>query len=191
MTDPYKELRRAIYTNKSEFTLFRSVLVNAVIATDIVNKELGEVRKARWEKAFDRSNEEDGSSSLTVDRKATIVIECIITASDIAHTMQHWHIYRVRASSQMGHFRCFICWSHELSSCVCRNGMQGCLKKCGKPGRRVEQTRALLSFGTRVKSASLTFTVSSSTGTVDGSTSRVVFEPRIVSYMSLCFCFLH
>jgi 3'5'-cyclic nucleotide phosphodiesterase len=30
----------------------------------------------------------------TTNRKATIVIEHIIQASDIAHTMQHWHIYR-------------------------------------------------------------------------------------------------
>jgi hypothetical protein len=29
-----------------------------------------------------------------VNRKATIVIEHLIQASDVAHTMQHWHIYR-------------------------------------------------------------------------------------------------
>lgn len=28
------------------------------------------------------------------NRKATIVIEHLIQASDVAHTMQHWHIYR-------------------------------------------------------------------------------------------------
>merc|ERR1712232_465027 len=28
-----------------------------------------------------------------INRKATIVIEHIIQASDVAHTMQHWHIY--------------------------------------------------------------------------------------------------
>merc|ERR1712232_1406049 len=27
------------------------------------------------------------------DRKATIVIEHLIQASDVVHTMQHWHIY--------------------------------------------------------------------------------------------------
>ena len=30
----------------------------------------------------------------TKNRKATIVIEHIIQASDVAHTMQHWHVYR-------------------------------------------------------------------------------------------------
>jgi len=29
-----------------------------------------------------------------VNRKATIVIEHLIQASDVSHTMQHWHIYR-------------------------------------------------------------------------------------------------
>lgn len=29
-----------------------------------------------------------------MDRKATIVIEYVIQASDVAHTMQHWHIYQ-------------------------------------------------------------------------------------------------
>ena len=28
-----------------------------------------------------------------MNRKATIVIEHIIQASDVAHTMQHWHVY--------------------------------------------------------------------------------------------------
>jgi hypothetical protein len=38
----------------------------------------------------------DGStvSHTAVNRKATIVIEHLLQASDVAHTMQHWHIYR-------------------------------------------------------------------------------------------------
>ena len=28
------------------------------------------------------------------DRKATIVIELVIQASDVSHTMQHWHVYQ-------------------------------------------------------------------------------------------------
>jgi 3'5'-cyclic nucleotide phosphodiesterase len=93
MLPEFEDLRRAIYSNKREFELFRSVIVNAVVATDIVNKELGDLRKARWNKAFHGETiEEDSTTSL--DRKTTIIIECIIQASDIAHTMQHWQIYR-------------------------------------------------------------------------------------------------
>lgn len=50
-----------------------------------------ELRNARWTKAFSESAaavSESGKDA--IDRKATIVIEHIIQASDIAHTMQHW-----------------------------------------------------------------------------------------------------
>lgn len=65
------------------------------MATDIVDKELKELRNSRWEKAFqDKPIGTDEELHDDVNRKATIVIEHIIQASDIAHTMQHWHIYR-------------------------------------------------------------------------------------------------
>jgi hypothetical protein len=51
------------------------------------------LRNARWESAFSgKLSEEDATD--TTNRKATIVIEHLIQASDVAHTMQHWHIYR-------------------------------------------------------------------------------------------------
>jgi hypothetical protein len=93
MDESYEQLRAAIYCNEQEMIRFRSLIVNVVMATDIVDKELKALRDARWEKAFSESAM--GSCSKTdVDRKATIVIEHLIQASDVAHTMQHWHIYR-------------------------------------------------------------------------------------------------
>ena len=72
--------------------LNRVVLVcnsQAVLATDIADKELKVLRNARWDSAFsDQYREEDPLA--TVNRKATIVIEHLIQASDVAHTMQHW-----------------------------------------------------------------------------------------------------
>jgi hypothetical protein len=56
-----------------------------------MEKELGALRKARWEKAFNAQGNEDAGR--IADRKATIVIEHLIQASDVAHTMQHWHVY--------------------------------------------------------------------------------------------------
>lgn len=60
-----------------------------------MDKELKQLRDGRWQKAFTG----DGSTvheDATVARnhKAIIVIEHLIQASDVAHTMQHWHIYR-------------------------------------------------------------------------------------------------
>jgi 3'5'-cyclic nucleotide phosphodiesterase len=73
------------------------LIVNSVIATDIFDKEHGQFRKARWAKAFEEDSEAvsgDTSAITHLDRKATIVIEHLIQASDVSHTMQHWHVYQ-------------------------------------------------------------------------------------------------
>ena len=75
------------------------VLVNVVLATDIFDKELNDLRKTRWARAFSGTQQDE----LQNDLKATIVIEHIIQASDVAHTMQHWHIYRVSRNSVMAY----------------------------------------------------------------------------------------
>jgi len=102
LTQPkYSDLRKAIGETQQEEERFRQLVVNAVCATDIIDKDLKTARNQRWEKAFKAnpspdSSEEFGSPTHhkeKVNRKATIVIEHIMQASDIAHTMQHWHIY--------------------------------------------------------------------------------------------------
>ncbi|CAB9524999.1 Receptor-type guanylate cyclase gcy [Seminavis robusta] len=93
MQDSYEDLRRMIYCNKQELKRLRQVVVASVMATDIADKELKTKRNTRWEKAFNESCY-DADEKENTDRKATIVIEHIMQASDIAHTMQHWHIYR-------------------------------------------------------------------------------------------------
>lgn len=97
MDDKYKALRRQIYTTESEFLHFRQLMVNIVLATDIMDKDLGSLRKRRWDKTFGTGSspsllEEDPVGDET-DRKATIVLEHLIQASDVAHTMQHWSVY--------------------------------------------------------------------------------------------------
>lgn len=72
------------------------------MSTDIVDKDLKALRNARWETAFSSDAAAQGGvvdkaripNKASTDRKATIVIEHLIQASDISHTMQHWHVYR-------------------------------------------------------------------------------------------------
>jgi hypothetical protein len=95
MDEHYIDLRAAIYDGEDEMRRFRQLVVNSVMATDIMDKELKVDRNARWSKAFtEHPGEEEESPTDTVNRKATIVIEHLIQASDVSHTMQHWHIYR-------------------------------------------------------------------------------------------------
>ena len=94
MSPSYKDLRACIYSSEEELKRFRQLVVNTVMATDIADKELQALRKARWETAFSGDGSLHESPEQTEDRKATIVIEHLIQASDVSHTMQHWHIFK-------------------------------------------------------------------------------------------------
>jgi class 3 adenylate cyclase len=97
MQDKYKELRQSICLTEQDLMRFRQLLVNAVIATDIADKELQQRRKKRWDRAFhcgSELTEDTNEPGHDADRKATIVFEYIIQASDVSHTMQHWKVYK-------------------------------------------------------------------------------------------------
>mmetsp|Transcript_23869 Transcript_23869/g.39456 ORF Transcript_23869/g.39456 Transcript_23869/m.39456 type:complete len:1195 (-) Transcript_23869:99-3683(-) len=94
----FQALQAAIHSTITERGLFRQILVNTVLATDIMDESIKSRRQERWSKAFDE--EENACSTLATPntlfghRRATVVIEHIIQASDVAHTMQHWHVFR-------------------------------------------------------------------------------------------------
>lgn len=90
----YVDFWNLLCESSSEKKRFRQLVVNSVMATDIMDKDLKALRNARWEKAFEKGSLETDSVGDSINRKATIVIEHIIQASDVAHTMQHWHVYR-------------------------------------------------------------------------------------------------
>jgi 3'5'-cyclic nucleotide phosphodiesterase len=91
MSQQFDKLRKSIFASEEDLLRFRQIIVNSVLATDIFDKELNDLRKLRWTKAFSGTS---GDDERDLDRKATIVIEHIIQASDVSHTMQHWQIYR-------------------------------------------------------------------------------------------------
>ncbi|CAJ1960718.1 unnamed protein product [Cylindrotheca closterium] len=93
----FQDFRRTIYAALYELDRFRQLMTNTVLATDIMDKELQALRRNRWDAAFNTNaalaaRSEEATKDM-VNRKATIVIEHLIQASDVAHTMQHWHIY--------------------------------------------------------------------------------------------------
>jgi class 3 adenylate cyclase len=91
LMDPrFHDFRRTIYAAPSELERFRQLMANTVLATDIFDKQLQTLRRNRWDVAFSHSK----NTKDNINRKATIVIEHLIQASDVAHTMQHWHIYQ-------------------------------------------------------------------------------------------------
>jgi hypothetical protein len=100
MSKKFDGLRSFIFASHHELMRFRQVVVNIVLATDIFDKELNDKRKMRWNKAFaaeeeeiDKELRETIAGDVDNDLRATIVLEHIIQASDVSHTMQHWHVY--------------------------------------------------------------------------------------------------
>lgn len=86
--------RNVLCPTLQDLIRFRQLVLNSVMATDIMDKDIVTARSARWSKAFKERSVPLQNGKIDTDRKATIVIEHIIQASDVAHTMQHWHVYR-------------------------------------------------------------------------------------------------
>eukprot|EP00538_Stauroneis_constricta_P012892 CAMPEP_0119571340 /NCGR_PEP_ID=MMETSP1352-20130426/44071_1 /TAXON_ID=265584 /ORGANISM="Stauroneis constricta, Strain CCMP1120" /LENGTH=1278 /DNA_ID=CAMNT_0007621019 /DNA_START=47 /DNA_END=3883 /DNA_ORIENTATION=- len=95
MSSDYDDLRKCMFQSSDhQLQRFRQVVVNAVMATDIFDPELKSSRESRWEKAFASSASDDAvEHEQASNLRATIVIEHLIQASDVAHTMQYWTIY--------------------------------------------------------------------------------------------------
>jgi len=94
LMEPYfSDLQHTIYANSTEQQRFRNLVVNCVLATDIFDPDLKAMREKRWQAAFHPGSFEV-DKKVQSNRKATIVIEHIIQASDVCHTMQHWHVYQ-------------------------------------------------------------------------------------------------
>lgn len=118
VSDRFKALREGIFASQEEFAHFRQVVVNVVFSTgasnilvptgrhfahdsrltrflcrtlDIFDNAMSDLRKKRWTIAFTDTKQD---SNLINKVRATVVIEHIIQASDVAHTMQHWHVYQ-------------------------------------------------------------------------------------------------
>jgi 3'5'-cyclic nucleotide phosphodiesterase len=92
----FGDLRACIYTTAKERRQFRQILVNVVMATDLFDRDLKAMREARWTTLFDDKLQDHDTGLVGVDanRRATIIIELIIQASDVSHTMQHFTVYQ-------------------------------------------------------------------------------------------------
>ncbi|CAB9500805.1 Receptor-type guanylate cyclase gcy [Seminavis robusta] len=92
--EKFHALKECLFHSNQDLQHFRQVLVNSIVATDIFDAELQKLRKERWEKAFSSSKEYRSSGEDLDDLRSSVIIEHIMQASDISHTMQHWNVYR-------------------------------------------------------------------------------------------------
>jgi hypothetical protein len=91
MEPQFANLRNWILTTEADTAVFRQIVVNAVMATDLFNKDLQDMRETRRMKTFSGQHADckDSSNADSRHQKAVIVINLIIQASDVSHTMQH------------------------------------------------------------------------------------------------------
>lgn len=94
----FDQFRACLFDSKPQnIAKYRKFMVNAVIATDIGDKELRDMRQRRWSKTMEQGlYPTPGTCKWTkqdTDRRATIILEYLIQASDIVHSMQSWEMY--------------------------------------------------------------------------------------------------
>lgn len=113
MDNRFFELRKTIFRNDKEKKRFRMLLLNACMATDVMDEDRKKLRRDRWERAFgagrnqnkapalanivEVSQELDESTSGDMDERnrcATLVMEDLVMASSLSHTMQHFQVFR-------------------------------------------------------------------------------------------------
>jgi 3'5'-cyclic nucleotide phosphodiesterase len=100
MEPKFIHLRQCMFVCEHDLRRFRQIIVNSVLATDIFDKDLELFREDRWKQTFWTDHENPNvQSTKSVEemyrsRKNAIVIEHLIQASDVIHTMQHWKIYQ-------------------------------------------------------------------------------------------------
>ena len=80
-----------MFATQHDLQRFRQLVCNAVVATDIFDPDLKAMRENRWAVAFSPSAR--GDDPQVFRNRATIVLEYIVQASDVCHTMQHFTIY--------------------------------------------------------------------------------------------------
>lgn len=128
MGSEFRELRRAIYATPAELRRFRQILVNTVMATDLFDEAMANEREERWGTAFVPTSVRDSmassasvrdslASTVTVHYfRANVVLEYLVQASDVAHTMQHW-------VSRIGTSNLLFCLHRALSQARIRNAI--------------------------------------------------------------------
>ena len=103
--------------------------MNTVLATDFFNDNAQALRNERWDKAFRDDGNGVSLEGESSNLKATVVIESLVQASDISHTMQPWTIYQ-QWNERLFREKCMIFDTRPSS------------KEPEKQGGRVEWTEA-------------------------------------------------
>ena len=119
--EEFGDLQAVIFPTEAEYKRFRQVVVNVVMATDIFDKELNELRKNRWAKAFHENAADDPESE---NRKATIVIEHVSYKTITFSLTSEADKFSDHASLRRGTFNATLVSIPKMESKIVRRTVQ-------------------------------------------------------------------
>jgi len=94
MLPDYAELVECLCPTTMHLERLKQLVTDAVLATDIFDEDLKENRNARWQQVFGGTSVENPADPDNVNNlRVMVVLDHLIQASDVAHTMQHWHVF--------------------------------------------------------------------------------------------------
>ena len=122
MESRFDDLRACIYTTQEELDRFRQLVVNTVMATDVMDKELNALRRKRWEKAFATNIAmiKNEPQQIQTNRKATIVIEHLLQVRIHSIHDSMSHLLKILLTSRpsfglFSHLPGVRCFSHHAT----------------------------------------------------------------------------
>ena len=99
LTAEFDDLRSAIFSETSEKRRFRQVLVNSVIATDILDSKMVQHRDSNWNRAFVEKGKANRRTFMDADEKrnlqVTSIVECIMQVADSNYRGQSYRTYLI------------------------------------------------------------------------------------------------
>jgi class 3 adenylate cyclase len=97
MKTDFDDLRSAIYSDASEKRRFRQIVVNSVIATDILDSKMKQHRENNWNKAFVRKATPKRHNFIDEREKRnvqlTAIVESIMQVADTSYRAQSYRTY--------------------------------------------------------------------------------------------------
>ena len=84
MEPSYEGLKSCLFTSPGDVQMFRKLVCKTIMATDIADKQMSDLRRQRWADQFDSDIAIISASHM--EERSEMFVECLIQASDVSHT---------------------------------------------------------------------------------------------------------
>lgn len=89
----FSNLRTVMFPSPEAKNFFRSLIVNGILATDIAHKNMRKRREERFNAIIKQVDNSDRDEDERAGLQAAVLVDLVMQAADVSHTMQHWDTY--------------------------------------------------------------------------------------------------